>query len=378
MDGPNASDPFGQLTFDDDSVILRVNTTLAHWLEYEPTELSGQRLDRIVEGGSRLFFQSQFLPILKLQERLEEVYLSLRTKGGQLVPMLINAVRRTGPLRPMNDLAAVRMRQRARLEDELLQARKLAEQANDAKAKFLAVMSHELRTPLQTISLSTDLMLEGECGPITEDQRERLEASRSATESLVQLVDDILNFAKMQTSEVQLQIRTVSVEEALTRAEVLLRDRLQQAGIRYRRNPLDPRLAVQGDPTRIQQVLLNLLNNALKFTPAGGTVSTAAQAERGVVHIHVVDTGIGIPESHLERIFEPFVQVGMAPSGKNSSGVGLGLAICRQLARAMGGDLQVSSRLGLGSTFTVSLPRAATPEIASSQAGSQTVEAPRS
>lgn len=350
---------YGFLVLDDDCVVRRVNATAARWLGRERDELIGRRIDGLLEAGGWLYVQSQLLPTLKLQGWLEEIYLNFREKNGTRMPMLVNAARVEREGRTFNEFAFLRMRQRARMEQEFVEARKLAEQASEAKSKFLAMMSHELRTPLQTISLSTELLLSGELGELNEIQRANLLPAESATATLVELIDDILNFARMQGGTVEISNAVVAAADALARAEMLVRERFVQAGIQYERQCPDGNIALLCDPRRLQQILLNLLNNTLKFTPANGRVSTVCRRleDRGVIQIS--DTGPGIPENQFQRIFEPFVQLPTSRlQTRQKSGLGLGLAICRELAHAMGGDLTVQSTLGEGSTFTLALPLA--------------------
>jgi signal transduction histidine kinase len=346
----------GRIALNDDGIITRVNVTLSDWLGYEAAALIGQRIDLLLHGGALFYLQSQILPILKLQGHVNELYLSLRDQRGETVPFLINAARFTEAIVPSNDFALMRMQQRARLEDELLRAKKLAEQANDAKAKFLAMMSHELRTPLQTISLSNDQLLAEDYGSLNHEQKDLLRASESATTSLAELIDDILNYAQMQEGRVQFSLSDVLVDDAFNRAERLIEHRLRQAAMTYQRKSAPGSLKVRCDPRRLQQILLNLLNNALKFTPSGGSITLEARPSGGVAAIEVSDTGPGIPRDQLQRIFEPFVQLPTSIGSSQKAGIGLGLAISRDLAHAMGGHLQVRSEVGVGSTFTLSLP----------------------
>jgi signal transduction histidine kinase len=251
--------------------------------------------------------------------------------------------------------AAVAM-DNARLYQAERQARADAESANAAKSEFLANMSHELRTPLNAIGGYAVLMLEGIRGPITEAQRGDLERIRRSQRHLLGLINDILNFAKIEAGRVRFDLRDVPVDGAVGALEALVVPLLREKSQRYEYSRCDPALVVHADPERLQQILLNLLSNAVKFTPGGGAIIVTCDATPDVVRIHVRDTGVGIPAEKLQTIFEPFVQLdrGQSPS---IAGTGLGLAISRDLARAMHGDLVAESTLDVGSTFTLSLPR---------------------
>ncbi len=281
----------------------------------------------------------------------EELYVALRAKDGTDVPMLMNGARRERDGVTVNDCVFVRMIQRHQYEDQLLQARRLAEQANDARAKFLSMMSHDLRSPLTSITGHASLLAAGMHGPLTDEQREGLARIREAGQELLRMINDILNFAKLESGRVVVHLSQIRVADAVTRAASLVHVRIAEEGLAFEAQDCDGE-EVLADPDRLQQVLLNLLTNAIKFTPAGGRISVSCgrHGERVLLRVH--DTGIGSPADQLQRVFEPFVQL----DATRADGVGLGLAISRDLARAMGGELTVESAPGEGSTFTVALP----------------------
>ncbi|HKN65378.1 MAG TPA: ATP-binding protein [Gemmatimonadaceae bacterium] len=251
--------------------------------------------------------------------------------------------------------AAVAM-DNARLYEAEQNARSAAEQANKAKSEFLANMSHELRTPLNAIGGYAELIVEGIRGPVTEAQAADLDRIKRNQRYLLSLINDILNFAKLEAGRVQFTPKEVSMNEALGQLEALVQPQIEQKGLSYEYRCCDPSYVAFADPERIQQILLNLLSNAIKFTPHGGRISVQCCAATDHMEVQVRDTGVGIPADKLEQIFEPFVQLDRGqPSG--NVGTGLGLAISRDLARAMGGDLKASSNPGEGSTFVLSVPR---------------------
>lgn len=351
--------PCGYLSFTDEGVIREVNATLAGLLGYTPEELVGQKFESILAVGARIFYHTHFFPILKLSGEAEEIYLSLRPRGGGAdIPILINGIRREREGEMRSECVLMRMLQRAQFEGELLRAKKSAEAASEAKAKFLSMMSHELRTPLQSIAGYCNLLLQEASGPITREQESDLRSVQSASDELVRLLNDILDFARLESGTAQLKLEMVSVEAAITRAERLIMPKLGEARLQYARDGCASDLYLRANPDRLQQVLLNLLTNAVKFTPAGGRIEIGCGSHEHWTKIAVRDTGCGIPAEQIGRIFEPFVQVDRNRIESRQRGVGLGLAISRELVQAMGGELSVASEVGAGSVFTVSLPKA--------------------
>ncbi|CAN5536372.1 hypothetical protein BH20VER1_BH20VER1_14720 [soil metagenome] len=350
--------PCGYLAFTDEGEIRMVNSTLATLLGFTPEELRGRKFESLLGVGARIFYHTHFFPVLKLQGEAEEVYLTLRSRSGADIPVLTNGVRRERNGEMLSECVFVRMLQRSEYENELLRAKRTAEAASDAKAKFLSMMSHELRTPLQAISGYCDLLLQEVSGPLNTEQIGDVRAVQNASEELVRLLNDILDFARLESATAQIRVESVAVESALDRAEALINPKLAEARLRYSREGCATDLRMRANPDRLQQVLLNLLTNAIKFTPAGGVISLACSGDERLTRISVRDTGCGIPEEHLSRIFDPFVQVDRNRIESRQRGVGLGLAISRELVQAMGGELTVTSKVGAGSVFTISLPGA--------------------
>jgi PAS domain S-box-containing protein len=238
------------------------------------------------------------------------------------------------------------------------QARLFAEahEASRAKSLFLATMSHELRTPLNAIAGYTDLLEAGIHGEMTPAQRDAVLRVQANQRHLLRLIDDVLDFAKLETGHLHLEISEVPVQETLDGACVLVEPQLRAKDIKFKHVAGDAHLSCRADRAKMQQVLANLLSNALKFTPPAGTVTLDWEATPDSVRVHVRDTGGGIAADHLETIFVPFVQLHTG-FRRVVEGTGLGLSISRELARGMGGDVSATSEVGKGSTFTLTLPR---------------------
>jgi signal transduction histidine kinase len=345
------SAPCGFVTVADDGTMLEVNATLATLLAFPRVELRGWHLQKILPPGGRVFYQTHVFPMLRMHGAVDEIYVELRTRGGDAIPMLMNGVRRERDGAFVSDFVFMRMIQRHEYEAQLLEARRLAEQASAAKAKFLSMVSHDLRTPLTAITGNVSLVAAGVHGPVTEEQRDALQRIRNAAAELLRMLEDILGFAQLESGRVQVRITDVTAADAVARAEALVRLHLEQSGLTFSSDCDGATL--RADPDRLQQILLNLFSNAIKFTPAGGRVevSCARDGERALLRVQ--DTGIGIPPDQLQRVFEPFVQL---DTNQRERGVGLGLAISRELARAMGGELTAESAPGHGAAFILALP----------------------
>ena len=244
---------------------------------------------------------------------------------------------------------------RAEAED----ARQKAEEASRAKSDFLAKMSHELRTPLNAIGGHAELIELGVHGSVTPEQAAALDRIRKNEQHLLALINDILDFSKLEAGATRLEIASVNAASVVISLEPLIGPLFSAKGVCFRIDTCDDSIHVRGDRERIVQICINLLSNSLKATAPAGEVSIScgeAQGRADMYCIHVRDTGTGIPPDRLEAVFSPFTQLGRTLNNPNT-GVGLGLAISRELARAMGGDVTVSSELNVGSTFTLTLPR---------------------
>jgi PAS domain S-box-containing protein len=237
------------------------------------------------------------------------------------------------------------------------EARHAAEVANEAKTSFLATMSHELRTPLNALGGFIELLQLELRGPLTDLQRGDLARMQRSQQHLLRLINDVLNFAKLDTGHASYDITDVAVGHVMQQIGDLMAPQFAAKGVGHHIVVSDPDVLVRADAERLGQILLNLLSNAAKYTPRDGFVTVWYAREGPVVRIHVRDTGQGIAPEQLEAIFDPFVQVGRRLN-QPVEGIGLGLAISRDLAEGMGGSLTAASTVGEGSTFTLTLPAA--------------------
>ena len=262
-------------------------------------------------------------------------------------------------MQALNRSLNARVAQRTRELELALQgeqaARKEAEAANRIKSELFARLSHEFRTPLHAVSGYLEILQQNIHGNLNEEQRRDVERIHQAQEHLLTLVNMILDFAKLEGGPIELSMAEIPIEETLRGAEALVAPQFAKKGVRYAHRPGDAELSVFADREKVQQIVVNLLANAVKFTSAGGVVELDWRVEDETLLVRVRDTGVGVPEDKIEQIFEPFVQL-RAPGSVPTGGTGLGLAISRDLARAMGGDVTASSTVGIGSVFALTLP----------------------
>ncbi|HMF86521.1 MAG TPA: hybrid sensor histidine kinase/response regulator, partial [Gemmatimonadaceae bacterium] len=239
--------------------------------------------------------------------------------------------------------------------DEASEARMMAEHANNAKTVFLRAMSHELRTPLNAISGYTEILELGIRGVINPDQLKDLGRIKRAAAYLLRLINDVLTIARLEGAR-PLNVISIPVNPVLNEVEGLCVLQAKANGLTLTVKPADEEIRVAADAERFQQILLNLITNAIKFTPTGGAITVTCESDATVARMSVTDTGVGVRLIDIERVFEPFVQIDRHLTTATQQGVGLGLSISRELARAMRGDLTLNSTEGIGSTFTLTLP----------------------
>ncbi len=240
---------------------------------------------------------------------------------------------------------------------ELDRRRIEADAANRAKTDFLAAMSHELLTPLNAIGGYASLLAMGLRGPLTVEQRADIDRIRGSQLQLIGLINDLLNFSRIESGHVAFSVDDVVLSDAVREVTAIMAPQVMARHLIDERTECMDDVVARADRAKVEQILLNLLSNALKYTEPGGRLTWSCAVVGDRVRLTIRDTGRGIPADRLEDIFEPFVQIGRA-FARPGEGAGLGLAISRDLARAMGGDLTVESAPNVGSAFTLDLPRA--------------------
>lgn len=275
----------------------------------------------------------------------------------------VAAAEQSKSLEKSNEELAERTRQLGLANDILqetakeLEARTLeAEGANASKADFLAAMSHELRTPLNGIMGYVDILEVGIHGQLSEAQLSDCQRIRHNSQHLLGLINNVLNFAKLERGTVEYDRVPVGLDDLMADVEPLVETQFLHKKITFVHDAREEECTICTDHDKAVQILINLLTNACKFTAAGGEVRVKTSIKGEHVRVAISDTGRGIPEDRLESIFEPFVQVDRHLHITSNQGVGLGLAISRDLARNMGGELWVESKVGQGSTFYVTFP----------------------
>jgi two-component system, chemotaxis family, CheB/CheR fusion protein len=277
---------------------------------------------------------------------------SWRTMSARAVPVR----GRGGSVREWVGMATdVTVRKEA--QEALIAAKEAVERSDRAKSQFLSMLSHELRTPLTAIVGSTELLETGVVDPVTERHREHLGRIKACAWHLVAIINEILTYTRSEAGKDEVHIQDTDVARITQDVAAMLETEAFAAGLQLRVHGADDPVPARTDAGKVRQIVTNLVGNALKFTRQGAVDIHIAEAENEI-QVVVRDTGPGIPDEHLEAIFQPFFQVDSSNT-RSVGGTGLGLAVCRRLARALGGDVGVESEPGQGSTFTLRIPRAA-------------------
>jgi PAS domain S-box-containing protein len=345
---------------DSHGVIREANVAASQLLGVPGQFLAGKTLPGFFDESARKSYRHQ-LDQLSGSERSDEWEIQLRPRSGPPTDVSVSIARMAARNKSpggyrwfVRDISKRKHAESVVLANER-KAREEAEVSNRLKSDFLALLSHEFRTPLQAIFGYTELLEREIHGPLTDSQRRDLQRIQQSQQLLLGLITTILDFAKLESGQtIDLVLHPIAIQQVLAPMEGLVGAQLEEKELSYSYHCGDRAIVANADAGKMQQILLNLLANAIKFTDRGGSISLQCELEPETVAIRVTDTGKGIPPDKLEAIFEPFVQ--LKPKGAVTNGTGLGLPISRRLATAMGGSLTAQSEPGQGSTFTLRLP----------------------
>jgi PAS domain S-box-containing protein len=355
-----------------DYAIFALDNT-GHVITWNPgaQNIKGYSRDEIIGKHFSIFYPQDAVaagkPAYELEEavrvgRFEDEGWRVRKDGSRfwanvvITPLLGSGGRLVGFAKVTRDLTERKAAESRAINDAKLLAQ--TEAASLAKSEFLAAMSHELRTPLNAIGGYVDLLAIGIKGPLTQQQQEYLDRIRRSQKHLLAIISDLLNFSRIEAGQIKYDIKPVPVREVFDSVGSMIVPQAIAKSVDFQWQKVSNDLIVSADRSRLEQILLNLLTNAVKFTNEGGQVRMISDPTNDHVRVEIVDSGIGIKKEDLSTIFEPFVQVGRSLTS-NTEGTGLGLAISRDLAHAMSAELKVESTPGKGSKFTLVFPRAA-------------------
>lgn len=346
--------PAGMLSFTDDGSICYANPCLHGWLGIEPGALAGRHINHLLAPASRVFYSTHFFPLLKLHGHADEVHLILRRPDGTDLPVLVSAVRATGDAGPVNHCGVMTMTRRKEFEAALVDARRAAEVATAAKDQFLAIVSHELRSPLSAITGWVRLARSGKLDAAM--QQRALETIERNAQMQGQLIEDLLDVSRIVSGKLRISPRPIDLAPVVEAGVDTSRPAAQAKGVHLVMCLDSGAGIVDADPARVQQIVWNLVSNAVKFTPKGGRVQVGLTREGSRVRLLVADTGAGIDPAQLPYVFERFWQADNAMR-QERSGLGLGLSICRSLVELHGGSIRVESAgSGQGAAFMAEFP----------------------
>ena len=350
--------PCGYLYTRPDGTVLRANATFLAWTGYTWAELAGRRFQDLLNIGGRIYHETHFAPLLHMQGHVSEIALDLLTRSGEILPILVNSVQKrdASGRALLNRTTVFNATDRKKYERELQIARQKAEESARAKSELLATISHDMRSPLGAVLAAAQML---ERSPLSAPQRKYLRILRSSSETLLNLINNVLDLSRIESGHVTLESRPFDLRRLVLDLLSTLNVRAEQKGLAVH-VAIDESVPehVVGDPVKLGQILTNLVANAVKFTEHGSVA--VAIRERGVtgerveLEVCVSDTGIGIPQERLAHIFEEYTQASY-DVGARYGGSGLGLAIVRRLLALHGSKATVQSVVDKGTIFSFPL-----------------------
>lgn len=351
--------PFGYISFLSDGTIFKVNKTLLNLLGFEREEiLDGKKIQSLFRIGGKIYFETHFFPLIRMQGFVKEVNFDLVKKNGNFFPALINVNQITSPeTKPSTYRASViDITDRKKYEKVLIESKERAERATRAKAEFLSTISHEIRTPLNAIVGIGNLIHKTALDDL---QKEYARILQLSSENLLELVNNLLDLSKLEAQKVKLEERVFNLRNLLKVLILSFKIKAAEKNIELKTEfSKDLPDHLVGDPIKLNQVLTNLLGNAIKFTREGYVKLKIriieSNKENVILNFTVLDSGIGIPKDKLRMIFQEFSQASYDVN-LEYGGTGLGLTISQKLLQIQGSELIVESEYGKGSEFSFKL-----------------------
>jgi len=351
--------PCGYLSTLPDGTIVRVNNTFVEWVgKSRDALLAGTKVQTLLTIGSRIYYETHYAPLLRMQGFANEIALEVVRSDGRIVPVLVNSRQKRGPdgTPLFNRITLFDSTDRRRYERELLLARRKAEQVAKDKVALLAMLSHDIRNPLNALMGVVQLLDRGE---LSDQQRRFVRLLKSSSEHMLDLLNHVLDLSKAESSSFALTETPFSLRAVIDDVMSTFDEAARVKGLQLRVEVAESvPAALMGDPVAIRQILTNLVGNAVKFTSAGSVtlkVETTLIGTDGVtLAFSVSDTGIGIAPEMIDRIFNEFTQASYE-TAMRFGGTGLGLTITRRLLALYESSVEVHSIPGQGSTFSFSL-----------------------
>ena len=321
-------------------------------LEVEPQLRSTARsaIEQAVNGSTVILSQPLHGFLLEIAAPPEYQHLTHMQQSVRILPLYDESDVASGAVAFIQDVT-----ERVAREKELQVAIEMSQSANRAKSDFLAAMSHELRTPIGAMSSYAGLLADGLFGPVDQTQNKQLLRIKTIAGHLLGIVEQILTAARVEAGREQVTLANVDAIELVRDAILAIEPQVAEKGLVLNVELPAAPIPMHTDEVKVRQIVINLLGNAVKFTSCGSITIRVEQPDASSVALHIADTGIGIAQRDIERIFEPFVQANRS-SNRPHEGTGLGLSVSRELTRLLGGDLTVKSEVGVGSVFTAVLP----------------------